>query len=629
MLLQTMYFSVHAQIRPFETKVWPESDTSSIYTVSGFRHGVSYFPKLKYPHVEYEATGKLGFDKYHSANTIYAYMERFAKAYPDIVDLYEIGKSYEGRPIIQMTVTNKKTGKATDKPAAFFEGNRHSGEVTSAESVMWLMQYLLENYGRNEEITRIIDRNAIYLRPVNNPDGHNLYMNTAQSNRSSVKAYDNDGDGLLDEDSPMDLNGDGLILRMRYKDKEGDYIIDSRDASGRVMKNVGAGKGEYRIATEGIDLDGNGRIGEDGIGGLDMHRNYPENWRPMQEATGHGWTQGGAGEYPLSEIETRLVFSFLMENPNIYVVNSMDTRVPMHLHAPSTSAPEDRMYPEDVKWYNHFDEIGKSITGYERAGDTYVSYGNRTPLFGHGPDFGYFYYGSIWYGDEIWDNARPKEDYNGDGEKDELDQLLWDEKENGGEGFTEWTPFNHPQLGEVEIGGWNPKFFSQNAPSRHLEPWVKNQALFNLEMVKHLPIVEWADYEIRKVKSYKNDSTDYRVTLKYRNAGKLPTALKQADLVKIVKPDRFDLVFDSPEEADNEKKYRVLDKSLNQIRARRDSSPSANAGRYYKEAGYAEGGAVNSIEFRIRAYQNTPLRFKAKLVTTRAGSLEEKEITVQ
>ena len=295
------------EIRPLERPVFSEADTSRFYTVGGYRHGISFFPKVRNPHVEYEPTDRLTLDKYHSSEVIYHHMKRFAAQYPDLVDLYEVATSYEGRPILQMTVTNKKTGKATDKPAAYFEGNRHSGEVSSAESVLWLMSHLLDNYGKDPEITRVIDNNTIYLRPINNPDGHNLYMHTAQANRSTVRPTDNDGDGLLDEDPPIDLNGDGKILRMRYKDPEGDYIIDPRDKSGRIMKYVGKGKGEYKVVSEGIDHDGDGKIGEDGIGGLDLHRNYPENWRPMYEATGHGWSQNTAGTFPLSEIETRSV----------------------------------------------------------------------------------------------------------------------------------------------------------------------------------------------------------------------------------------------------------------------------------------------------------------------------------
>ncbi len=57
-----------------------------------------------------------------------------------LLNLYEVGESFEGGQSIQMTFTNKKTGKDTDKPAAFFEGGRHSGEVTGTESCSCLAQ---------------------------------------------------------------------------------------------------------------------------------------------------------------------------------------------------------------------------------------------------------------------------------------------------------------------------------------------------------------------------------------------------------------------------------------------------------------------------------------------------------
>ena len=64
--------------------------------------------------------------------------------------------------------------------------------------------------------------------------------------------------------------------------------------------------GVWRVITEGIDNDGDGDYNEDGIGGLDLHRNYPENWRPDtgRDLTRRGWTQFGAGAFPLSEPET-------------------------------------------------------------------------------------------------------------------------------------------------------------------------------------------------------------------------------------------------------------------------------------------------------------------------------------
>ncbi len=629
-----LILSAQEYVKPV-VKLWPEQDKSTkFYTVEGYRHGVNFFPKARHPHVEYEAGDKLSFDKFHTTDVMYTWMVRFSEQYPDLVDIYEIGRSFEGRPILQMTLTNKKTGSDTDKPAAFFEGNRHSGEVTSAESVMWLMQYLLESYGKDQVITHLIDSKTFYLRPVNNPDGHNLYMHTAQSNRSTTKPYDSDGDGLLDEDGPDDLDGDGMILQMRWKDSEnGNYIVDPADPSGRLMKSVPAGQGTHRMASEGLDNDGDGRVNEDGIGGLDLHRNYPENWRPMpgDEATGRGWTQGGAGEYPLSEVETRAVFTWLITHPNIYVVNSMDTSVPMHLRPPSTSASEDRMYPEDLNWYKIFDALGKQITGYARAGDVYNDYGGGSPLFGHGPDFGYWYFGAIWYGDELWNGGRTLKDYNGDGTTNQLDFLMWDDNENGGMAFVEWKAGKHPVYGDVEFGGNDPKFYGQNAPSMHLLPWAKNEAMFNLEMAKHLPELEWGTIEAKKIKSYKADSTDYQLTVTFKNTGKLPTALKQAHLVKIVREDMVRIALGPVETG--EKAYKVI-----------GDQPAGGGGRggfggggqaaggtrtISKSAGYTDGGKSTTVTWTVRAFGPTTLRGKASVTTTRAGLLPEKEFVIK
>ena len=543
------------QVRSLNPETWPESDNdTTYYTVKGERHGVSFFRQHRHPEVQYEPLKQLDFESYHTVDVMYYWYKLWAEKYPDIVDLYEVGKSFEGRPILQMTITNKKTGKDTDKPAAFFEGGRHSGEITSSESILWLTRHLLENYGVDEAITHLIDTKAIYLRPQNNPDGSNLYLHTAQRNRSSVRPHDNDRDGLLDEDDEEDLDGDGIIYQIRVKAKEGEegtHIIDPRDPKGRLMKRVQEG-GDYFVYSEGIDNDGDGRFNEDGIGGLDLHRNYPENWRPDVggDATGRGYTQYGAGAYPTSEPESRYTVLWALSHPNISVVNSMDTRVPMHLRPPSTSKSEERMYPEDLELYKKYDSLGLTITNYPWAGDVYETYATRykvnrttgdplkpSPLFGHGPDFGYFYYGSIWYGDELWNNGAMK-DYDNDGVYDDYDALRWDDEENGGRGFREWEPFVHPTLGEVEIGGFHPKFFSQNGPPWQLERWAKKQALFNLAMAMELPLIELNDVTVEK----KNINT-YRVTVKFTNVGQLPTALKQAQLVKIVREDRVQLQF--------------------------------------------------------------------------------------
>jgi hypothetical protein len=617
------FFSSPAQIRPLNSITWPESDKDTLhYTVKGYRHGTSVFPQVRYKEVEYIAGKTLTWDKYHTVDVAYTWIKRWAEKYPDLIDLYEVGFGFEGRPILQLTVTNKKTGKDTDKPAAFFEGGRHSGEVTSTESVLWLLHYLLTQYGTNPEITKLLDTKAIYIRPDNNPDGSNLYLNTAQINRSTVRPADNDNDGLLDEDPGEDLDGDGVLYSMRWVDLEkGTLIPDPRDPSGRLMKSVPKGKGLWSSSSEGWNNDGDGKINEDGIGGLDLHRNYPENWRPEEglDATGRGWTQGGAGEFPLSEPETRAVFSFLITHPNISVVNSMDTRVPMHLRGPSTEFSASGMYEADRKLLQYYDTLGMKITGYPWAGDVYDEYNTKEPvnehsgdstkpepLFGHGPDFGYSYFGAIWYGDEIW-NGGENGDLNKDGKKDNLDILLWDDQQNGGRGFREWITVMHPFLGPVEIGGFHPKFFSQNPPPEHLEPCIRKQAMFNLAMAMDLPTMKWNTFTTKKVMTY-TDSVDYQISIGWKNTARIPTALDIAQRVKIVQLDQAELDFDKKLLEGDQPKIKIVDPK------------SSDKTRYTKHLWQNEEA---SATFIVRCYTKDKIKGKVKVLSTRGGVLEK------
>jgi len=548
-----------ALIMPAHLSAQPAADSAKkVFVVPGERAGPSVFPLTTYPEVQPRKAGTLDWQHYHTSEEIEMWMRKWADEHPEIVEMYSVGESFGGRTLWQLTLTNKKTGKDTDKPAAFFEGGRHSGEITATESAFYLAWYLIENYGRDSAVTALLDRAALYIRPLNNPDGSDMYRLTAQANRSSVRPHDTDRDGLLDEDPGEDLDGDGYVrdMRVRVGAGKGEFIIDTADASGRLMRRVGEGKGDYDVHSEGIDNDLDGRYNEDGIGGLDLHRNYPENWRPEpgQDATGRGYTQFGAGAYPLSEPETRAVVLWVLTHPNISVTNTMDTSVPMHLRPPSTCEESDCMLPSDRALYQHFDSVGLSITKYPWAGDVFRTYHTRnpvnpftgdstrpSPLFGHSPDFGYFYYGAIWYGDELWNGGRER-DYDGDGRVEPIEVLRYCDEQFGGTCFKKWTAYKHPALGDVEIGGYNPKFFSQNGPPEVMEQWARNQALFNLYMAQSLPRIEITDAAIAPVSSGTDTAThELRVTV--RNAGRMPTALEMAKRVKIVRPDQIAVRF--------------------------------------------------------------------------------------
>lgn len=603
----------------------PESERHpDWYTVDGKRDGPSMFPRVKAPQVEYEAGDRLNWDRFHTVDVMYTWMHRWAEQYPDILEIQEVGRSFEGRPILQANVTNKATGSHTEKPAAMFDGGHHAGEVTPSESVFYLLHHLLTQYGTDPEITHLVDSRAIYLRPQTNPDGSNLYHHTAQRNRSTVRPYDQDGDGLVDANPPVDLTGDGVIHQMRWQVEpgEGDYVLDDRDPQGRLMRRVLSGQGDWMVETEGIDHVGNGRYGSDGIGGLDLHRNFLENWRPMPglEETGRGYTQGGAGDYPLSEPEVKWFTLWLLSHPNIAAVNYFDTTGPFHLRGPSSSASEERMYPEDIALYEYFDSLAMSITGYPEAGDVYYDFAfsrGRThdeltgdpivpfPRFGHGPEFGYFYYGTIWYGDELW-NSMLFEDYNGDGVMDDADRFHWDDTYNDGQCFHPWTPYQHPQLGEVEIGGFHPKYCLQNPPTRLLAEWVHNHAMWNLALAKHLPLLDLQGVEVTSAGT-DGDARLFDVTVRWTNSGGMPTALRQAQLVRIVQQDQARLEFQEELTSGEMPTVQVV-------------TPAVTDKTIY--AGYTEVGEAKSATFRVRVAGTASVEGIVHVLSTRGGVLE-------
>jgi hypothetical protein len=242
-----------------------------------------------------------------------------------------------------------------------------------------------------------------------------------------------------------------------------------------------------------------------------------------------------------------------MTHPNVGIAQSLDTSVPMILRGPSTSKSEESMFPEDLEIIRRFDQKGLELTKYPWAGDTFFQYANRgrggappppdavgQPLFGHGPEFGYLYYGAVWYGNEIWNGGNlPEADANKDGTADDLERLQWvDANRPGKNDFQPWTKTTHPTLGDVEVGGWNPKFWSQNPPPEMLDTWARNEAMFNLFLAQQL-----AQVRIVSLTSKPGAEGSFDVTATVTNEGGIPTALEIAKRIKIVREDSVNIEY--------------------------------------------------------------------------------------
>jgi hypothetical protein len=260
------------------------------------------------------------------------------------------------------------------------------------------------------------------------------------------------------------------------------------------------------------------------------------------------------------------------------------------------------MYPEDLDLYFYFDTLGMEITGYPGAGSVYDDFIGGRPLFGHGPDYGYWYYGAIWYGDELWNNAR-FDDFNDDGVMDDWDRLYWDDNYNEGRGWKDWTEVSHPQLGTVEVGGFHFKFFLQNPPPHLLEEWAEKQARFNLALAMHLPELELEGVDVRRVEETE-EGTRFEVTVAWTNVGGIPTALRQAELVRIVRPDRAEL------EVSGE-----LTRGDEPVVSFGEEGSSVDVGR-------TDVGETHTVTFPVTVRGGDAVTGTARVVSTRGGVLE-------
>jgi len=150
---------------------------------------------------KHKVTVPLSFDNYNTYEMVVEAVKALNKAYPHLTKLDMVGKSEEGREIYALTVNNPKTGKELDKPGIYVDGNIHGNEIQAGEVALYLLNYLLTNYGNNDEITKLVDKKCFYVIPVVNVDGRVHFFedaNTPSSNRSLRIPKDDDRDGLVD-----------------------------------------------------------------------------------------------------------------------------------------------------------------------------------------------------------------------------------------------------------------------------------------------------------------------------------------------------------------------------------------------------------------------------------------------
>jgi murein tripeptide amidase MpaA len=474
----------------------------------------------------------IAFDRFYRYEELTALLHAFARESPHLVAIESIGRSHEGRDIWVLTVTNSATGAAIDKPAFWVDGNIHATEVAASAANLYFVHTLVTGYGNDAEITRALDTRAFYVCPRINPDGAEWALAAKPKwIRSSTRPYPFDEeelDGLVVED----IDGDGCIRQMRIPDPNGLWKAHPDEPRLMVRRDpTETGGTYYRVIPEGrIDnYDGFTLRMKKAPQGLDLNRNFPASWRQEFE-------QLGAGPYPTSEPEVRAVVDFIAKHRNLTGGTTFHTWSGVLLR-PFEHLPDEEMDAEDLWVYQAVGKKGEALTGYPAISVYHDFRYHPKQVIGGTFDWIYEHLGLFSWVVEIWSPMREAgitgykyiDWFRDHPVEDDLKLLRWSDEALGGLGHAGWAPFDHPQLGRVELGGWNRFHAFSNPPPAFLEKelqrfprWLVWQALISPKLV------------LVHAGAQRAGEGTWKVTLVVQNEGWLPSYVSKRALARKV-----------------------------------------------------------------------------------------------
>lgn len=474
---------------------------------------------------------EITFDRYYRYDELTRLLHAFAEEFPDLVQVESLGTSYEGRDIWLATVTNFQAGPAKEKPALWVDGNIHSTEVSPSSQCLYLINKLTAEYGQNPDITDCLDSRAFYICPRVNPDGAEWALaDVPKFRRSSTRPYPFDEEPLPGFERE-DVDGDGRMLQMRIRDPNGPWKPHPDEPRLLVRRNPTERGGEYyRLLPEGTIADYDGvtitakRVKE----GLDLNRNFPGFWKQEHE-------QAGAGQYPTSEPEVQAMVDFIARHPNITGAVAFHTFSGVLLR-PYGGQADDTFPAEDLWTFQKIGDKGTELTGYPAISIFHdFRYHPQQVVAGGSIDWMYDHLGIYAWGVEIWSPQKQAgieeykfiEWYREHPIEDDFKMLKWSDEALEGKGYVDWYRFDHPQLGEVELGGWDTMYAWGNPPPQFLEQELAPLADW---LIWHLQISP--RLEIHDVTTWDLGNGVHKIRVTVHNTGWLPSYVTKKALGK-------------------------------------------------------------------------------------------------
>jgi hypothetical protein len=216
---------------------------------------------------------------------------------------------------------------------------------------------------------------------------------------------------------------------------------------------------------------------------------------------------------------------FITKHPNIGAAVSFHTHSGVILRPMGTQSDDD-MTPEDLWQYKRFSDLGAKLTGYPAISIFHdFKYHPKQVITGT-QDWVYEHLGALFWTVEIW--APNKEAgitdyqwidwYRDHPVEDDKKLLKWSDEQCGGQAHVDWYPFEHPQLGPVELGGWDRMNFWRNPPAHLREREAARFPAWLQQIALSLPRLEVLRTEVQAL-----GPDTWRVRMAVANSGYLPS----------------------------------------------------------------------------------------------------------
>ena len=481
---------------------------------NSFRHALSAF--LGFPFIVTLTYGQP--DSYPGPASINRSLRSLQNSNAQVSSVKGLASSPGGREVLLMEIGREVSSTEKTNPAILVVGNLEGDRPLASLAALRLAERILEDPGLYEHRTW-------YIVPAGNPDAFQGYSGNPRYERTrNAQAWNDDADELTDEDWCNDLNGDGLITRMRVEHPAGEWIPVTDEP--RLMRKADPNKGErgiYRLYDEGTDIDGDGQYNEDGAGGTNVNLNFPHLFKFLDPES---------GLYPGSAPEARAIIEFAFGHPEIAMTFAFGATNFCHTpprggrkgeadlnritipdrFAEMMGADPGRTYSMqeiiemvqpmvppgvtvDESMVASFLGLGavvnpleQDLAFYNKLSEDYQKYLEEKGVKGERFEparakdgsfelWSYYHLGLPVFSMDLWSVPKPeKEEAGPDPEEKAL--LDYSDRLLEGKGFVEWEKYDHPDLGSVEIGGFVP--FLSTTPPLHLAdsimeiqlPWV-------------------------------------------------------------------------------------------------------------------------------------------------------------